>query len=112
MNPLIYVFSSIILVTCSQLLFKKGVKYPKGNNFMEKYLSWPIITGLFLNGIAAFCWILALSYLDLSYIFPFLSLNYILVPLSASVIYGEQLTSYRKLGIGIIFVGVIIIAIS
>ena len=121
MNPLIYAFSSIILVAISQFSFKRGVNeinnqpkrtYPNKFRWLLSFIKKPIVFGLFLNGIAAFLWLLALSDLELSYIFPFLALNYILIPVGAALLYREHLSRYRILGILIICGGVLIIAFS
>ena len=121
MNPIIYAFLSIVLVATSQFLFKKGVteigKTDKPYNnklwgLIYKYAKKSIIIGLALNGVAAFFWLLALSDLELSYIFPFLALNYIIIPVGASFLYNERLSRIRMLGIMVICVGVLFVAFS
>ncbi|MEZ4774695.1 MAG: EamA family transporter [Bacteroidia bacterium] len=120
MNPHIYIFSSITLVTLAQFAFKKGVSVPEAEGpdkgMISKIIAMifqkHIIAGLILNALAAFFWLLVLSGLELSYAFPFLSLSYILVPLGAWLFYKENLTVYRKVGIGIICVGIFLIAFS
>jgi drug/metabolite transporter (DMT)-like permease len=44
-----------------------------------------------MNGLAAMCWVLALRSIELSRVFPLLSLNYLLVPLGARWFFGERL---------------------
>jgi len=118
MSPIFYVILSIVLVATSQFLFKKGVSHSvsERSSAMQKALAIffqpAILGGLFLNGIAAFFWLLALSDLELSYIFPFLALNYIIVPLGASIFYKEEITRMRIFGIVVICIGVIVIAFS
>ena len=122
MNPLIYVFASILFVTVSQLLFKQGVTVlqqrskPEGVPAWKHYLGMVfqphIFIGLFCNGMAAIFWLLSLSRFDLSYVFPFISMNYILVPLAAMWIFKERMSTARLAGIGIIFVGIFLIAFS
>ncbi|MDX2245501.1 MAG: EamA family transporter [Bacteroidia bacterium] len=120
MNPHIYLFTSILLVTLSQFAFKKGVSLPEEGSeskgmvakIIQMLFQKHILAGLFLNGVAAVFWLLALSDLELSYVFPFLSLNYILVPLGAWIFYQEKLSFHRKAGIGIICLGIFLIAFS
>ena len=123
MNPLYYIFLSIFFNTCSHLLFKKGVvtKTDSGNGSLATNSATsiigmlfhpPIFFGLVLSGLAAVFWLFALSHMDLSYVFPFLSLNYILIPVLASIFYKEKLSHARLAGIGIICVGVVLIAFS
>ena len=122
MNPNVYVLASILLVTTSQFLFKHGVtvvskrERPEGTPLWRHYLNMAlqphIFSGLALNGFAAVFWLLALSKLELSFIFPFLSMNYILIPLGASVLLTESLTMPRKIGIGVICLGIFLVALS
>lgn len=124
MNPHIYLFFSILLVTGSQFLFKRGVEElgkqenkeageSKGLMGYVKMLFQPhIFIGFGLNGLAAVCWLLALSHLELSYVFPFLSLNYILIPVGAHFLFDEKLSLYKTIGIAIICGGIFLIAMS
>lgn len=121
MNPLIYVFISLSLVAGSQFLFKAGVLElntdkstvnPPWMKWVKVFFKKNIILGLFLNALAAVFWLLALSDLELSYVFPFLALNYVIVPLGASFLYRERLSRIRIAGILIICAGVLVIAFS
>ena len=119
MNPIFYVIFSILLVTASQLLFKKGtVQYARQapRTFAQRavfmLLQEHIVAGVILNGIAAFFWLLALSSLELSFVFPFLSLNYILIPVLAKYFFRENLSKFRLIGIGVISIGIFLIALS
>ncbi len=121
MNPHIYLFLSILLVTCSQFLFKKGVNsLPKGDaeqkkapmDYVRMVFQKHIFMGFVLNGLAAVAWLLALSHLELSYVFPYLSLNYILVPVGAHFLFNEKLSLNKSIGIAIICEGIFLIALS
>lgn len=121
MNPFLFALMSIVLVAFSQFLFKRGVmevneilkdKSLEKRQFILALIRWPIIAGLMINVVAAGFWLLALSDLELSYVFPFLALNYILVPLGASVLYKEKLTNYKMAGIIVITIGVLFVAFS
>lgn len=115
-----YAILSIVLVAVSQLIFKRGVTLIGERDWSDqgpmkyiKMLFQPhIFLGLALNGIAAALWLLALSKLELSYIFPFLSLNYLLIPVGAAIFLKESLSRYRVAGIGIICIGLFFIAFS
>jgi drug/metabolite transporter (DMT)-like permease len=65
-----------------------------------------------LNGCAAVCWLLALSQLDLSYAAPLLSLNYLLVPIGAFLLFREKVSRQRILAILVICSGVLICLFS
>ena len=122
MNPLIYVLVSVLLVTVSQLSFKYGItrvrQYRAGGEFssvsifFRKYAQPTFFLGFLLNGIAGFFWLLAYSELDLTLVFPFVSLNLILVPLGAVLVFREKVTFHRRIGISIICAGVLFVALS
>jgi multidrug transporter EmrE-like cation transporter len=68
--------------------------------------------GLFCYGISVIIWILALSRVDVSIAYPMLSIGYIVNALFAWLLFGEALTLERLVGIGVIIVGVYILARS
>jgi multidrug transporter EmrE-like cation transporter len=57
-------------------------------------------------------WILALSRVDVSIAYPMLSIGYIVNAFAAWALFGEALTPMRLLGIGIIVLGVFVLARS
>jgi multidrug transporter EmrE-like cation transporter len=60
--------------------------------------------------VSVIVWILALSWVDVSVAYPMLSLGYIVNALAASALFGEQLTPTKLIGIGIICLGVFVLA--
>jgi len=112
MSPLAFIVSSVILGACAQLVLKFGAKR-SADGGLWKILTRPqTIVGLALNGIAAALWILALRSVDLSYAFPWLSLNFVLVPLGAALFHGERIDRGRVVGMVAIAVGVAIVAVG
>jgi multidrug transporter EmrE-like cation transporter len=73
---------------------------------------WPILGGLACYGISVVVWILGLSRVDVSIAYPMLSLGYILNALGAWYFLGESLSAQRLIAIGVIMVGVILLARS
>jgi undecaprenyl phosphate-alpha-L-ara4N flippase subunit ArnE len=66
--------------------------------------------GLTFYVMGAAFWLMVLSKLDLSLAYPMLALTYVLIPLASQFILGEQVPALRWLGVGVIFVGVVIVA--
>jgi len=66
--------------------------------------------GLVCYGISVIVWILALSRVDVSVAYPMLSLGYIVNALAAWSLFGEAMSANRVLGIGIIILGVFVLA--
>ncbi|GGP18735.1 SMR family transporter [Silvimonas iriomotensis] len=71
-----------------------------------------IITGLSCYVISVVVWIMALSRVEVSVAYPMLSIGYVVNAVLAWQLFGEALTTQRVAGIGIIIVGVFLIARS
>lgn len=68
--------------------------------------------GLFCYGFSVIIWILALSRVDVSIAYPMLSLGYVVNAIAAWQLFGEVMNPARIVGIGIILIGVYILARS
>ena len=68
--------------------------------------------GLALYGLGALAWILVLTRLDLSLAYPFLALNFVLIALASRLVLGEEIPMLRWGGIGVICLGILLIARS
>ena len=68
--------------------------------------------GLCMYGISTVLWLTALSRVELSYAFPFVSLSFIGIVVSARLAFGEPATMARLLGSGMIVVGVLLVSLS
>ena len=68
--------------------------------------------GLICYAVSVVVWILALSRVDVSIAYPMLSIGYIVNALAASQLFDEPLGIGKVIGIGIIIVGVYVLARS
>ncbi|MDQ2737016.1 MAG: SMR family transporter [Pseudomonadota bacterium] len=71
-----------------------------------------ILGGLTCYVVSVVVWIVALSRIDVSIAYPMLSLGYVLNALLASWLFGEAVSLQRWLGIGVILLGVALVARS
>lgn len=71
-----------------------------------------IVVGLAIYMGGVFFWLLALNRLQLSYLYPFASLSYVLITIAAAVFLHEQIPSLRWVGLVVICVGVALVAKS
>lgn len=72
-----------------------------------------VILGLGLYGIGAIIWLIVLSRVNLSFAYPMIALTYVLIPLAAWLILHEPpIPLIRWIGMGIICIGVILVAQS
>jgi len=72
----------------------------------------PIIAGLGCYALSVVVWILALARVEVSVAYPMLSLGYVVNALAAWWLFNESLSGARIAGIGIILVGVWLVARS
>jgi len=68
--------------------------------------------GLICYAVSVVVWILALSRVDVSIAYPMLSIGYIVNALAASQLFNEPLGIGKVVGIGIIILGVYVLARS
>ncbi len=115
------VLTGVLLNAVAQLLLKAGtnrlgvVTFTPDNFFA---LSWQLGTqphifgGLACYVISVGVWIAALSRVEVSIAYPMLSIGYVLNALAAWWLFGEAVTLQRMLGIGVIIIGVWLVARS
>ena len=71
-----------------------------------------ILLGLGCYGVSVIVWILGLSRVPVSVAYPLLSVGYIVNAIAAWILFGESLTAQKMVGIGMIVVGVVLVARS
>lgn len=70
-----------------------------------------VVLGLAMYAVGAVIWLVVLSRVNLSYAYPMIALTYVLVPLAAWLFLNEPaIPLMRWVGMGVIIVGVIIVA--
>jgi multidrug transporter EmrE-like cation transporter len=115
------VLAAIVIGTCGQLLLKAGTNVVGVFAFtLENALPVGIKLGgepRILGGIGCYvvslsCWILALTRVEVSVAYPMVALGFALNAALAWWMLGEAVTPIRMLGIGIIIVGVWVVARS
>ena len=115
------VLFGVLLNAAAQLLLKAGVRQI-GHFDFSMANAWPVSTSLatnipILGGLSCYVisvvvWILALSRVEVSIAYPMLSIGYIVNAGLAWYIFDEAVGPQRLLGIGVIIIGVIIVARS
>ena len=75
-------------------------------------LNWKILLGMLMYFIPVLIWIFMLKKIDLSYLQPLFSLMYVVTPILAIFVLNEQVPTLRWFGIGVVALGVLIIARS
>jgi len=115
------ILTGVLLNAVAQLLLKAGARAIAGIDvslanawlLLERItLNPPIIGGLVCYAVSVVVWILALSRVDVSIAYPMLSVGYVVNAIAAWLLFGESLGATRVAGIGVIIVGVWLVARS
>lgn len=85
---------------------------PNRSLLLNIMLSPRVIGGMIVYGFGVIFWLMAMSYLEVTVVYPFASMSYIGVILGSAFLFKETITTTRLLGIGIIITGVMIIGFS
>ncbi|MBI1990296.1 MAG: EamA family transporter [Betaproteobacteria bacterium] len=113
--------TGVLLNAGAQLLLKAGTNAVGVFAFSSDNLvpvGWKLATephiigGLGCYVLSVIVWILALSRVEVSIAYPMLSIGYVVNALAAWYLFGEAVTLTRLAGIGIIIIGVYIVARS
>lgn len=82
------------------------------STIVQIFSNFYVASGLILYMISAFLWLGALSTLDVSLMYPLLSLGYVVTAFFAMAFLGEIVTYSRWAGIALVVVGCILIVKS
>jgi len=115
------ILTGVMLNAAAQLLLKAGARaisdvalsFANSATLIERIaLNPPILAGLACYVVSVGFWILALSRVDVSVAYPMLSIGYVVNALAAWLLFSEALSASRMAGIGIIILGVWLVARS
>lgn len=115
------VLIGVLLNAAAQLLLKAGTNSVGTFAFsLENALpvGWKLATephivgGLACYVVSVIVWIMALSRVEVSIAYPMLSVGYVVNAIAAWYLFGEAVSATRLAGIGIIVLGVYVVARS
>ncbi len=117
MPPLVFIAFSTVFGICGQLILKHGMSrmgdVADGGRLIRRIITSPwVIAGLVVYGVGVINWLLALSHLELSYVYPFASLSYIGIIIGSHFIFKERFSLLRVAGIAVIILGVLVTSLS
>lgn len=114
-----YIFATIILTVYGQLALKWRIKdfgsLPVETTSKLKFLIGLLLDPVIFSGFAAaffasLAWMAAMTKFDLSYAYPFMSLNFVLVVFFSAILLSEPINFHKFLGLLLIVLGTIIVA--
>lgn len=121
MTGYLYIFLTLIFTAFGQLILKwrltsVSFELPSAGllakfEMIVRLLIDPyVFSGLAAAFIASLTWMAALSKFELSFAYPFMALNFILVPILGMYFLGESLSFRSIFGLALIFFGVVVVA--
>ena len=115
------VLFGVLLNAAAQLLLKAGTNAIGHFEFSTANvlpIGWKVATQPYIVGglscylVSVAIWILALSRVEVSIAYPMLSIGYVVNAAAAYLLFGEAVGVQRLMGIGIIVLGVYVVARS
>ena len=120
MSPKVMIWISVILSGVAQIFLKQGMAHLGGVPTQERRrplsLAIGVVTEKFIwfwgiaFAAAMALWLVGLQHVDLSYAYPLVSVGYVVVSILAAAFLGEHVDRNRWLAIGVIGLGVWMIA--
>ncbi|MBU0687799.1 MAG: 4-amino-4-deoxy-L-arabinose transferase [Candidatus Margulisbacteria bacterium] len=115
----ILLFISIGMAVIGQLLMKHGMRmigfFPLSqlfSRFFSIIFNPFVFSGISMFALSAIVWLVVLSRFELSFVYPMVSVGYVIVALASMFFFHESITLVRWLGIGTIILGVFLISRS
>ena len=105
----IYLVLGSILAAAGQVLLKVGVS---GATTLAGFINVRVTTGLACYVLGTVLWLIALSRMPLSRVYPFTILTFVIVYVAAISLLGERLTAPLFAGLVLVLAGLAIIATS
>ncbi len=115
------ILTGVLLNAVAQLALKAGTNSIGHIDFHVSNvlpMGWKLATNPYIIGglscyvVSVVVWILALSRVEVSMAYPMLSIGYVVNAIAAWYLFGEALGAMRLSGIGIIIIGVYLVARS
>jgi multidrug transporter EmrE-like cation transporter len=115
------ILAGVLLNAIAQLLLKAGTNSVGQFEFsganvvpigMKLAFQPYIVSGIVCYLVSLVVWLMALSRVEVSIAYPMLSIGYVINAVAAWYLFGEAVTPMRLAGIGIIVVGVYVVARS
>jgi multidrug transporter EmrE-like cation transporter len=117
----LYVLLTIVFTVYGQIMLKTRilqagsvpVVFDEKLSFIAKLFLDPWVLSCFVSAfIASLCWMIAMSRLQLSYAYPFMSLSFVSVLLLSAVFFHEPITLNKVIGLGFIIGGIVITSLG
>ncbi|MCL2460239.1 MAG: EamA family transporter [Euryarchaeota archaeon] len=115
MDVLIIILIGITFASLGQITWKWGMNIEGAitelnlDTLVSMALNPYVVLGVGMYGLSMLCWLVALSRKDLSYVYPFIALTFIIVLLASKFLFNEELPALRIVGTLIVILGILVI---
>jgi len=116
MNTVFIILIGILFASSGQIFWKIGmsetgpITSPLSlNSSMEVIMNPWVIGGLISYGLSTIFWLIALSRADLSFVYPFIALTFVIIFFASAILFHESISMARIIGAGIIVLGIIVL---
>ena len=115
----LFIVGTVLLTVYSQLIMRwqatAAGQLPAGvaaqAEFVIRLLLSPwVLSAILATFFAGVLWLLAMTRFELSYAYPFMSLNYVLVVGASVLLFSESLSAPKLIGTALVIVGVVVIS--
>ena len=116
-----YIASTILFTVYSQLIIRWQVSQAgalpvdsisRVQFFVNLFSNPWVLSSIFATLFAGVSWMLAMTRFEISYAYPWVSLNFVLVPIFGFFLFDESFNFAKVLGTILVIVGIVIIAQS
>ena len=115
MDVLIIILIGITFASLGQISWKWGMNIEGAvtefnlDTLTSMMLNPYVVLGVIMYGLGMLCWLVSLSRKDLSYVYPFIALTFIIVLLASKFLFHEELLPFRIVGTLIVVFGILVI---
>ena len=108
----VLIFTPIIIAALGQLILKIGMNKVGQFNLIKTFTHPTVLLGLFFYGVSLILWLLVLSKEKLSFVYPLVAFAYVVTVFLSKVVLKETVPPLRWFGLGVIIIGILIVAKS
>ncbi|HLC99123.1 MAG TPA: SMR family transporter [Candidatus Nanoarchaeia archaeon] len=119
MDILIIVLASILIGSLGQIALKYGMIRTKivgtreiVKNLFKVFTNFYILLGIAIFAASSFVWLYSMTRLDISFMYPLVSIGYLFVTLFAIIFLKERVSLKRWAGLSLIIIGSLLIMVG
>lgn len=114
-----YILATVLCTVYSQLVMRWQVgaagELPSDGPGKVRFIATLLVNPWVLSGIVAtffagVSWMLAMTRFEISYAYPFVSLNYVIILAASILLFNESLSPPKIMGTVLVIVGIVVIS--